>query len=139
MRYVVGFLFDQSCTSVVLLVKNRPTWQAGFLNGVGGKANEGEILEEAMRRESIEEVGVTPTEWKYVSSLENPLDSVTFYAARDQWAFDRAKQRTDEEVVRSLVQNIQTCKTVPCLKFLIPWSVYALNNAEHYIESWQLV
>jgi len=35
-RYVLGFCFGPSLTTVVLIKKNRPAWQAGRLNGVGG-------------------------------------------------------------------------------------------------------
>ena len=41
-RYVLGFLFRDNCTSVVLIRKDKPRWQAGLLNGVGGKINDGE-------------------------------------------------------------------------------------------------
>ena len=35
-HYSVGFLFNDTKTKVCLIKKNRPTWQEGFLNGVGG-------------------------------------------------------------------------------------------------------
>ena len=35
--YVLGFLFSPDCKRVALIIKNRPDWQAGFLNGIGGK------------------------------------------------------------------------------------------------------
>ena len=36
-HYACGFLFSQDRTRVVLIRKRRPAWQAGKLNGVGGK------------------------------------------------------------------------------------------------------
>jgi 8-oxo-dGTP diphosphatase len=36
-KYVVGFLFNEGKTKVVLIKKNRPDWQKGYFNGVGGK------------------------------------------------------------------------------------------------------
>ncbi len=35
-RYVVGFCFNGDMSKVVLIQKNRPAWQVGKLNGVGG-------------------------------------------------------------------------------------------------------
>ena len=45
-------------TRVLLIRKKRPWWQAGLLNGVGGKIEEGETPLQAMRREFQEETGV---------------------------------------------------------------------------------
>ena len=54
-EYVVGFRFDGR--NVLLLRKNRPPWQAGRLNGVGGKVEPNEGCALAMIREYKEEVG----------------------------------------------------------------------------------
>lgn len=54
---VVGFLFDSNFENVLLIEKNRPLWQAGKLNGVGGKIEENETPLNAMRREFLEETG----------------------------------------------------------------------------------
>jgi hypothetical protein len=35
--YVVGFLFRNNLSEVALIKKDRPAWQAGHLNGIGGK------------------------------------------------------------------------------------------------------
>lgn len=42
---------------------------AGLWNGVGGKLDEGETVEQAMIRESQEEIGVTPTKYYKVAEL----------------------------------------------------------------------
>lgn len=47
--YVVGFMLDQAREHVVLIEKNRPAWQAGKLNGVGGKVEPGEFPVNAMQ------------------------------------------------------------------------------------------
>ena len=36
-EYVCGLLFSVDRTRVLLIRKRRPAWQAGRLNGVGGK------------------------------------------------------------------------------------------------------
>jgi len=55
--YVVGFLFDHARRVVVLLEKQKPLWQKGLLNGVGGKIEDGKTPYQAMHREFEEETG----------------------------------------------------------------------------------
>jgi len=50
-QYVAGFLFDETLENVVLIRKNRPKWQAGKLNGVGGHVEARETSIETMHRE----------------------------------------------------------------------------------------
>lgn len=55
--YVVGFAFDHM-NKVWLIRKNKPEWQAGKLNGIGGRIEMGETSRQAMSREFHEEAGV---------------------------------------------------------------------------------
>lgn len=57
MKYVLGFIFGKTHNFVLLQRKARPDWQKGRYNGIGGKIEEGETPEQAMKREGIEEVG----------------------------------------------------------------------------------
>jgi len=79
-EYVCGFLFNPDTTSVVLIRKNRPAWQAGKLNGVGGKIEEGETPSEAMCREFVEETGlfIQESAWRHYVSC-NGLDYVVHF------------------------------------------------------------
>jgi 8-oxo-dGTP diphosphatase len=56
-KYVVGFMFDESMTNVALIRKNKPAWQTGLLNGIGGKVEADEDAFSAMVREFREEAG----------------------------------------------------------------------------------
>jgi 8-oxo-dGTP diphosphatase len=56
-RYVVGFCFDYNHENVLLIRKNRPDWQVGRFNGLGGKIEKGESPLAAMGREFVEETG----------------------------------------------------------------------------------
>lgn len=56
-EYVLGFMFNEDESKVLLVHKNRPTWQAGKLNGIGGKIEAGETPLQAMEREFMEETG----------------------------------------------------------------------------------
>lgn len=57
-KYVVGFMFDESMSNVALIRKNKPAWQAGLLNGIGGKIEGEEPAVKAMVREFNEEAGM---------------------------------------------------------------------------------
>ena len=57
-RYVVGFCFDTELEHVAIVKKNRPDYQAGLFNGIGGKIEFREIGKAAMEREFYEETGV---------------------------------------------------------------------------------
>ena len=49
-------MFNSLLNNVVLIRKNKPSWQSGKLNGVGGHIEEKETPEMAMGREFLEEV-----------------------------------------------------------------------------------
>ncbi len=58
-EYVLGFAFNKDKTQVVLILKNRPDWQKGKFNGIGGKIEPSdENIHRAMVREFYEETGV---------------------------------------------------------------------------------
>lgn len=73
-EYVVGFAFDPTETFVALVLKNRPAWQAGRLNGVGGKLEKDEHSRTAMRREFREEAGDADVSWALFAILEGVDD-----------------------------------------------------------------
>jgi 8-oxo-dGTP diphosphatase len=54
-EYVAGFVFCNH--DVALVLKNKPNWQKGLWNGIGGKIEPGEFAKEAMIREFFEETG----------------------------------------------------------------------------------
>lgn len=79
--YVLGFLFDASLDNVVLIRKQKPKWQAGLLNDVGGKVHSGEADLAAMRREFREETGAKIAEWFPFACLTGKEWTVRCYYA----------------------------------------------------------
>lgn len=71
-QYVLGFAF--TAAGVLLIQKQRPEWQAGRYNGIGGKVEEGEAIAQAMVREFKEEAGVStaPGQWECLGHLYRP-------------------------------------------------------------------
>lgn len=54
----------------LLLGEKKRGFAKGTLNGIGGKQDPGETIEEAMVRECEEEIGVTPTEFEHVGRID---------------------------------------------------------------------
>lgn len=125
-EFVVGFLFSESGEQVILMRKNRPAWQAGYYNGVGGKIEPGETPAAAMTREGIEEIGVNP-EWLAYARVAYHEHVLHFFAARDQLAFLDARAQTDELIVRIYSSLLDRQRMViPNLLWLIPFARHHL-------------
>jgi 8-oxo-dGTP pyrophosphatase MutT (NUDIX family) len=45
---VLGFVFNRDFSEVALILRNRPKWQAGHYNGIGGHIEDGENPYDAM-------------------------------------------------------------------------------------------
>lgn len=82
-EYVVGFLFSPHRKLVVLIKKNKPDWQKGKLNGVGGKVEDNELPHLAMSREFKEETGLLIPEWRRVVIAANDDVIVHFFRSFD--------------------------------------------------------
>jgi len=99
-EWVVGFLLDTDADRVVLVRKNRPEWQRGRLNGVGGKVEPGESHADAMPREFAEETGVhLAIDWHHFASLTWEQGIVHFYRAfAPRSVLDECRTVTDESI-----------------------------------------
>jgi len=124
-QYVAGFLFGRP-DQVVLIRKNRPDWQTGKLNAVGGKVEPGELIRDAMVREFREETGVEFLDWKYFVCLEGNDDfhsyywRVHFFYGQCVDAIHDVRTVTDEEIVWASLSGKFPRDTLPNLKWLIP-------------------
>ena len=59
----------------ILLAMKKRGFGAGKWNGVGGKIEAGESIEDALVRESIEEAGMKPLSWDKVAELDFVQDA----------------------------------------------------------------
>lgn len=108
-EWVVGFLLDDAGERVVLVRKNRPAWQKGRLNGVGGKVEQGESLHDAMVREFLEETGVetAPSDWQHFASLQWEEGIVRFFRSfADRRLLDACRTMTDESIEQHKVHTL---------------------------------
>ena len=122
--YACGFLFAPDRTRVLLIRKRRPAWQAGKLNGVGGKLELGESPLEAMRREFREEAGLDVADWQEVLTITGDDDAGSGVGWRGHFfrAFgdvDAARSQTDEQLERHPVRPLPG-DVIPNLHWMIP-------------------
>jgi 8-oxo-dGTP diphosphatase len=133
--YVAGFMFEGD--SVVLIKKNRPQWQAGLLNGIGGhveviyKTLSGDVYEtphEAMSREFMEETGyyTLPHDWKLFTTLSGVDYEVYFFVINGP--VRELKTTTDEPIVVYKYDLITDEIAIPNLTWLLPLAKLALKG-----------
>jgi len=132
-HYVCGFLFsaDPPGHSRVLLIrKNRPAWQQGKLNGVGGKIEPTDASPlAAMRREFREEAGLDIAEWEEILTLTAKDWHTHFYRAFGE--IDAARAMTDERLEIHPTSAL-LADTIPNLHWIIPLMLDAEILAGNY-------
>jgi len=135
-RMCVGFAFDKETHDRVLMIrKNRPEWQKGKLNGVGGHIEDGEKEHDAMAREFMEETGLSvPAEnWQlFVTMAGKGWVLYTFCAEISYKNMLGARTTTDEGVdvwlLESLLLGGTARECVPNSAWLLPMARDFLTN-----------
>lgn len=123
-QYACGFLIGTD-RRVVLVRKNRPDWQAGRLNGVGGHVEPGETSAEAMRREFAEEAGLDLTDWEHLATISWSTGETFFYRLFvDGPVLDATRTMTDERIEIHPVDEIPWSEGVASLSWLLPLALH---------------
>jgi 8-oxo-dGTP diphosphatase len=119
-KAVVGFMFSEDTRKVALIRKRRPAFQAGLLNGVGGKVERGERPEAAMVREFFEETGVQTAvaAWKYVARILVSDWDIKFYCTTGD--LSALKSTTDELIEVHNVSTLNFQSTLRNVQWLVP-------------------
>lgn len=129
-EYVNGFLFSPDYKRIVLIRKNRPTFQIGKLNGIGGRIEQDEAPIDAMKREFIEEAGLDVENWHKFSIMEGNDWIVHMYVAISE-DYTKTYSNTDEEIEIHYVFDLANLDVIPNLKWLIPLSIDTDNTFTH--------
>lgn len=104
-KFVVGFVFDPSFQTVLMIRKKRPPWMNGLLNGIGGHVEENESYADAISREFGEEAGMTPPLTPFLLLHRRDRDLQCFFAIGD---LTKAASMTDERVEIVRVEDLAT-------------------------------
>jgi 8-oxo-dGTP pyrophosphatase MutT (NUDIX family) len=135
-KYVLGFMFNESETDVLLIQKNKPAWQINKFNGIGGKCEYHQSIEEsgdyskrksgswepslsAIIREFEEETGIKQTQWEPVITMAGGDWIVDVFTCKGDVVFD-AKTMEDEEVYLLPISELDKYDLIPNLSWLIP-------------------
>ena len=124
-QYVVGLAYTADGQSVLLIQKARPEWQAGFLNGVGGRIEEGEDIQAAMVREFEEETGITTMveQWSHFLTLKGE-DYRIFFLSTMTDDVHSARRMTDEVPHIAPLRGLYLTQVLMDLQWIIPLSFF---------------
>jgi len=120
-EYSLGFAFDSDKQAVVLIRKNKPEWQAGLLNGVGGKIEPGESPLDAVVREFKEETGVDtdPEDWRNFCLIRGEGWKVFCYAIQSDEAYQKAVTIEAEWVVKHYISELDESECISNIGWLL--------------------
>ncbi len=124
-KYVAGFLFRRDRAEVTLVRKEKPEWQKGKLNGIGGKVEPGETEYAAMVREFREETGAEILDWSPVAVLKVGEAEVHFFRSSSGDGVRMFNQNDVGEAVTtyrvdSLLAGTSAGLLIPNLRWLLP-------------------
>lgn len=129
--YVVGFIFDHAREQVLLMRKNRPVFQAGLLNGVGGKVEPYENALTAMRRECAEECDLHIPDWRHVASVCASHYQIEVFSTTCD--LSGAKSLTDEPIE---IHSVHDVFRLPCLNNLPMLMAIARDASNSHKPIW---
>jgi 8-oxo-dGTP diphosphatase len=122
--YTVGFLFSPDKQKVLLIKKNKPEWQKGLLNGIGGMCEKGESPAQTMIREFNEEGIFYIAGWtQYLSLLTAKGDIVVFFhntASSEDMPYLTKHSIDEGDVDWYDIKDLNQLQVIPNLHWLIP-------------------
>ncbi|MBI4120506.1 MAG: NUDIX domain-containing protein [Parcubacteria group bacterium] len=130
-KHTLGFIFDPSLSKILLVQKQRPEWQKGKCNGIGGKIELGERSLDCIVRETHEETGlkINAEEWVYVGEIKSKEWNVDIYTTIYKGETSDATTITDEQIGWFETNNLPL-NVIGNLKWLIPQAAYKLIHGE---------
>jgi len=121
--YVVGFPISLN-NQVLLIKKNRPEWQKGRYNGIGGHIEKGETPLQCIIRECKEETGLITFEQDWINTvIYSGSDYIVHFYISRPINIKNYIQETDEWLKIFDISDIPNVDTIYNLKWIIPLSL----------------
>ncbi len=124
-NYIIGFAYSKDKSKLALIKKNRPAWQEGLFNGIGGKLERFDPSPaDGITREFSEETGVfiPAKNWKNFGLLMGPDYEITLFKTFTDDIFN-VKSVTDEIVHIFDTNAIPFAECISNLAWIIPMSL----------------
>lgn len=97
-KYVLGFLFNDN-GEILLIMKNRPPFLKGMINGIGGKTEPGEETIDALIREYREETGLDVSQATWINFANMVFEDATVECfCAHKYDFSEYRTLTDERI-----------------------------------------
>ena len=128
-NYTLGFIFTPALDRVLLIHKISPEWQAGKINGVGGKIEDGEDSLVCIVREVREEAGLetSPDQWIYIGEMGSDAWHVYVFTLVYHGSISHAKS-ADKEKIEWFDPHALPPNIISNLSWLVP---LALDRIKH--------
>ena len=97
----------------ILLGRKKRGFGKGTINSFGGKQDPGETIEEAMVRETREEVGITPTEYKQVAFIKFDANYKGERVFIDMYVYMVSKYTGKEMETEEMIPNWYDVNNIP--------------------------
>ncbi|HYD35452.1 MAG TPA: NUDIX domain-containing protein [Vitreimonas sp.] len=129
-KATLGFIFSSDHTEVLLIEKQRPAWQVGKLNGLGGKCEGEETAVACISREIQEECNLTISSdrWSEVAELKWQEWEVSVFTVVLKKHEDRGLTSLTDEVVSWCPVNNLPSTILSNLSWLIPLALDKLHE-----------
>lgn len=133
-KYVVSFIFKPGCNDVWLIRKNKPEWQKGCLNGIGGKVEKTETYRKAAIRELQEEAGIFIGHLLEVGYMQGKNNDGSKFRVGIFTAISDQELKTMESEIIDIfnINDIKTYKHIENIPMLIETCIYNLLGHSHF-------
>lgn len=134
-EYVLAFMFNDDFSKVAMIRKSKPEWQAGLLNGIGGKVEPEEYPRIAMLREFQEETGYEFDNnfLKHFCEMEGRDWRVHCYATIGHLECLKTMESEPVEIVE--VVNLPNERTIENIMWLVHMAIDALQDGRPHFAS----
>lgn len=121
-EYTVVIAFNYLLLDVLLIQKEKPKFQKGLFNGIGGKVEHNETITQCACREFYEECGIkirNPKHFATLSTKSHGIDAIVYFYTYVLKRQDTPQTKTKEKISWSHFYMLQYLPLVPNLYWLI--------------------